>query len=139
MARVLIIEDHPPDVYLMQEAFRRSGLSVELMHLDNGSAALTYLSSCGKSELPDLIFLDLNLPKLRGLELLRLIREESELKNVPVAVLTSSNSNKDREDAYRRGANLFITKPAAHSEFFSVIAGAARQLLSDATRGHFAD
>jgi len=139
MARVLIIEDHPPDVYLLREAFRRSGISVDLVHIDNGSAAQVYLSSCGPDELPDLIFLDLNLPKLRGMELLRLIREGPELKNVPVAVLTSSDSNKDREDAYQRGANLFITKPAAHAEFFSVIAGAVRQLLPDAAHGLLAD
>jgi CheY-like chemotaxis protein len=78
---------------------------------------------------PDLIFLDLNLPKADGLELLRLIRTWPHLAKVPVAVLTSSSAPEDKERAYQLGANLFITKPAGLAEFLAAIGGAATELL----------
>jgi CheY-like chemotaxis protein len=129
MARVLIVEDHAPDVYLVREALRASGVAFELTHVNDGSAARIYLIDVTSDGVPDLIFLDLNLPKADGLELLRMIRTRPHLAKVPVAVLTSSSSPEDRERAYQLGANLFITKPAGLSEFLATIGGAAAQLL----------
>jgi CheY-like chemotaxis protein len=129
MARILIIEDHAPDVYLVKEALRESGVSFELTQVNDGSAARVYLVEATSGGIPDLIFLDLNLPKANGLELLRMIRSWPHLAHVPVAVLTSSNSPQDKENAYRLGANLFITKPAGLSEFLSAVGGAAKKLL----------
>jgi len=127
MARVLIIEDHTPDVYLVKEALRASGVAFELVHVSDGNAALGYVSSGG---IPDLIFLDLNLPKADGLDLLKMIRTKPHLAAVPVAILTSSSSPVDRERAYGLGANLFITKPAGLSEFLAEVGNAAKQLLT---------
>lgn len=130
MSRILIIEDHAPDVYLVKEALRSSGVEFELTHLDDGNAARVYLVDATSSGIPDLIFLDLNLPKADGLELLRLIRTWPHLADVPVAVLTSSSSPADKEKAVLMGADLFITKPAGLSEFLSTVGGAAKQLLA---------
>ncbi len=132
MAQVLIIEDHIPDVYLVKEALRSSGVIFELVHVDDGNAARLYVSSGG---VPDLIFLDLNLPKADGLELLRMIRTRPHLAGVPVAILTSSSSPEDRERAYRLGANLFITKPAGLSEFLAEVGSAAKRLLTPEAGG----
>lgn len=132
MARVLIVEDHAPDVYLVKEALRKSGVAFELTHVNDGNAARIYLIDVTSGGVPDLIFLDLNLPKADGLELLRMIRTWPHLAKVPVAVLTSSSSPEDQERAYQLGANLFITKPAGLSEFLATIGGAATQLLRPA-------
>lgn len=130
MSRILIIEDHGPDVYLVKEALRSSGVEFELTHVNDGNAARVYLIEAASGGTPDLIFLDLNLPKTDGLELLRLIRTRPHLADVPVAVLTSSNSPADREKAVQLGADLFITKPAGLIEFLSTVGDAAKQLLS---------
>src|SRR5471032_2358082 len=97
MSRILIIEDHAPDVYLVKEALRSSGVEFELTHVNDGKAAREYLIEATSGGFPDLIFLDLNLPKTDGLELLGLIRTWPHLAHVPVAVLTSSNSPADKE------------------------------------------
>jgi CheY-like chemotaxis protein len=128
-ARVLIIEDHAPDVYLVKEALRASGLIFELTHVNDGNAARIYLIDVTSGGVPDLIFLDLNLPKADGLEILRMIRTWPHLAHVPVAILTSSSSPEDKEKAYRLGANLYITKPAGLSEFLATVGNAAKQLL----------
>jgi CheY-like chemotaxis protein len=130
MARILIIEDHAPDVYLVKEALRASGVTFELVHLGDGSAARAYLTDVPSGGVPDLIFLDLNIPKADGLDLLRMIRTWPHLAHVPVAVLTSSSSPQDKEQAYQQGANLFITKPAGLSEFLAAVGNAAKHLLA---------
>jgi CheY-like chemotaxis protein len=132
MIRVLLIEDHPPDVYLMKHALEITGMTVEVTHIDDGQSAKAHLRNYAAGETPDIIFLDLNLPKVSGLELLRIIRMQHFLSAVPVAVLTSSSSPKDRNDAYRYGANLCITKPAGYVQFVNTVAGAARELLGNA-------
>ena len=74
MARVLIVEDHAPDVYLVKEALRASGVPFELTQINDGNAARVYLIDATSGGVPDLIFLDINLPKADGLEILRMIR-----------------------------------------------------------------
>ena len=135
MARILIIEDHAPDVYLVKEALRASGVPFELTQLNDGNAARVYLIEATSGGIPDLIFLDLNLPKANGLELLRMIRSWPHLAHVPVALLTSSSAPQDKENAYRLGANLFITKPSGLSEFLNEVGGAAKQLLEGVVGG----
>ena len=135
MARVLIVEDHAPDVYLVKEALRASGVPFELTQINDGNAAQVYLIDATSGGVPDLIFLDINLPKAGGLEILRMIRAWPHLAQVPVAVLTSSNSPEDKEKAYRLGANLYITKPTGLSEFLATVGGAAKQLLGAAESG----
>jgi chemotaxis family two-component system response regulator Rcp1 len=130
MVRVLIVEDHAPDVYLVKEALRASGVRFELTQINDGNAARLYLIDATAGGVPDLIFLDINLPKADGLEILRMIRTWPHLAHVPVAILTSSNSPEDLEKAYRFGANLYITKPVGLSEFLSTVGGAAKQLLA---------
>lgn len=111
---------------MVKEALRASGVAFELVHASDGTEALGYVSSGG---VPDLIFLDLNLPKADGLDLLKMIRTRPHLAEVPVAILTSSSSPVDRERAYGLGANLFITKPAGLSEFLAEVGSAAKRLL----------
>jgi len=129
MARILIVEDHAPDVFLVREALRSSGVNFELTQIDDGNAARVYLTDAAGGSVPDLIFLDINLPKVNGLEILRMIRTWPHLAQVPVAILTSSSSPEDKEKAYRFGANLYITKPTGLSEFLAIVGGAAKQLL----------
>jgi CheY-like chemotaxis protein len=129
MARILIVEDHAPDVYLVKEALRSSGVAFELTQINDGNAARVYLIEVTSGSVPDLIFLDINIPKADGLEILRMIRTRPHLAQVPVAILTSSSSPEDKERAYRFGANLYITKPTGLSEFLSAVGGAAKQLL----------
>lgn len=135
MARVLIVEDHAPDVYLVKEALRASGVPFELTQINDGNAARVYLVDATGGGIPDLIFLDINLPKADGLEILRMIRSWPHLAHVPVAILTSSSSPEDKEKAYRFGANLYITKPVGLSEFLSAVGGAAKQLLAERAGG----
>ncbi|HLK19635.1 MAG TPA: response regulator [Bryobacteraceae bacterium] len=138
MARVLIVEDHAPDVYLVKEALRASGISFELTQINDGNAARIYLIDATAGGVPDLIFLDINLPKADGLEILRMIRSWPHLAHVPVAILTSSSSPEDKDKAYRLGANLYITKPVGLSEFLSAVGSAAKQLLTEHAAGEAA-
>ncbi len=85
-ARILVVEDNPTDVYILQKALERAQVTFELTHLENGEAAMEFL--LGQARLPDLIVLDINLPRITGDELLRHIRKSPCLERIPVIVLT---------------------------------------------------
>jgi CheY-like chemotaxis protein len=122
---ILLAEDNPADVYLLREALNsRTGAGqVNLIVVTDGEQAMDYVQRRGQfgaALTPDLIVLDLNLPKSDGSDVLRCVREQSEFRTVPVVVLTSSDSPKDRSVAEKLGADCYITKPSDLDAFLAL-------------------
>jgi two-component system, response regulator len=115
---VLFVEDDADDVFLIQRACKSAQHDDPKEYLPNGKAAVDYLSQTvaqGRS-LPRLIFLDLNMPLMGGLEFLSWLRNQPLLRNIPVVVLTTSVNPQDLATAYRSGANAYLVKPSSISE-----------------------
>ncbi len=120
-AAVLLVEDTADDVMLTRRAFRRCGLAEPDVASD-GVAALAYLRGrAAGADLPALVLLDLKLPRLSGLELLRELRADPALRTVPVVVLTSSRHEGDIAAAYAAGANSYVVKPVEFAAFVEVV------------------
>ena len=127
-ARVLLVEDNEADVRRTREALREAGENVRLSAVADGDLALAYLRREGgyaDVPRPDLVLLDLNLPRKNGLEVLEEMRADEHLRSIPVIVLTSSAARQDVEACYSRGANAFVVKPLELDEFMALI-GAIR-------------
>ena len=125
---VLLVEDDPGDVLMTQEAFDEHKVGNRLTVVADGVEALAYLRREGKyaeAPRPDLVLLDLNLPRKNGLEVLDELRADPSLASMPVIVLTSSAARSDVEAAYARGANAFVVKPLELDAFMDLI-GAIR-------------
>jgi two-component system response regulator len=127
---ILLVEDNPDDAELTLRAFRKSKILNEIVVVSDGVGALDYLFGTGahagrdpKSK-PEVILLDLNLPKIGGLEVLRRIRADEQTRRIPVVVLTSSNEERDIVSSYNLGANSFVRKPVDFAQFVE----AAQQL-----------
>lgn len=121
---ILLIEDNPGDVRLTKEAFKESKKNIKLEVVTDGIEALKYLRKKGryaKKPLPDIILLDLNLPKCDGREVLVSIKADSTLKRIPVVVLTTSKAEVDVIKSYDLHANCFINKPIDFDQFFNII------------------
>ncbi len=121
---ILLVEDNPGDVRLTQEAFKMGELSPELHVAADGEAALAFLRGHAPHEdapRPNLILLDLNLPKRDGREVLEEIKDDPELRTIPVVVLTTSQAEQDILNMYRLQANCYITKPVDLDDFLAVI------------------
>jgi len=121
---ILLVEDNPGDVLLTQEAFRSSKLINDLHVVVDGEEATKFLrKEDGYVDVPrpDLILLDLNLPKKDGREVLRDIKSDETLKSIPVIVLTSSEAEEDVLISYNLHANCYITKPVTLDSFISVL------------------
>jgi chemotaxis family two-component system response regulator Rcp1 len=121
------VEDNPADVYLIEEALRTHGVSYEIKWLRDGEQALTLLSQGGLNS-PDLVLLDLNLPRVDGKEVLARIRQMPEFASTPVAIMTSSDSPQDRREMAQLGADCYIKKPPTLDEFLEV-GGVIKNLL----------
>jgi len=119
---ILLVEDNPDDEELTRIAFRQNHILNELVVARDGAEALEYLM--GGGELPALVLLDLKLPKVDGLEVLKRMRAEPRTALVPVVVLTSSREDQDLVESYRSGCNSYVRKPVDFGEFL----GAAKQL-----------
>ena len=109
--KILLVDDSEADVYLFQEAFRAVQSLHELAIARDGEEVLQHLHAAGGEHLPDLIMLDLNLPKMDGFEILRAIRADSKLRVIPVIVLSSSSEDRQVRRAYELGANAYLVKP----------------------------
>lgn len=123
MTRILVAEDNPADVYLLKEALNQEGREVDLVVVSDGEQALEYVQRQGdfrSAPIPDLVVLDLNLPKSDGSDVLRCIRETKAYADVPVVVLTSSDSPRDRIVVESLGADSFITKPSDLEAFLGL-------------------
>jgi len=123
--KVLLVEDDPGDVELTKELFVSAKIPVSLRTLEDGEQAISYLLETSKSgelqDLPDLILLDLNMPKRNGKEVLDVLKKHPLLKLIPVIVLTTSSSDRDILESYALGANCFITKPVGFKEFSEIV------------------
>jgi CheY-like chemotaxis protein len=120
---ILLVEDSPAQQVLTRRALEDSALDADLRIVGDGEAALQYLRNEGDyadaeaCPRPDIILLDLNMPRLDGNAMLKELRGDRRLKNIPVTVLTTSNSDTDATASYARGANAFVTKPAEYGNF----------------------
>ena len=119
---VLLVEDNPDDVALTLRAFKKSNILNEVVVAKDGEEALAKLFSSEPP--PQLVLLDLKLPKVDGLEVLRRIRKDEKLRMLPVVILTSSREEKDLIEGYSLGANSFVQKPVDFEQFLE----ATRQL-----------
>jgi CheY-like chemotaxis protein len=122
--RVLLVEDNPGDADLTCETLENSKLSVDIAVLADGSEALAYLqrqSAIGPAGLPDLILLDLNLPKLDGTQVIAEIKRHAELRRIPIVILTSSDAEQDVIRSYELGASCYVTKPVGLEAFQTIV------------------
>ena len=113
--RILVVEDSSADVRLLREAVREHGISVDLEAVADGERALGRLRDGGDA--PDLVLLDLNLPRMDGREVLEAIKRDPVLRPIPVIVLSTSASPRDVADCYERHANAYLVKPLGLDEF----------------------
>lgn len=123
---ILLAEDNTNDVELTLEAFREHNLANEIQVVRDGAEALDYLYSRGKfaersGGHPILILLDLKMPKVDGLEVLKIIKADERLKVIPIVVLTSSREEEDLVRSYRMGVNAYVVKPVDFAEFVAAV------------------
>ncbi len=121
---ILLVEDSPSDVRLTVEALKDAKMRNHLSVVSDGVEAVAFLKKAGKyadSPRPDLIFLDLNLPKKDGREVLREIKQDENIKAIPVVVITTSKSDEDILKSYNLHANCYITKPIDLEQFLIVV------------------
>jgi CheY-like chemotaxis protein len=121
---ILVIEDNPADIRLIKEAIRDCGLDVVLETAQDGEQALKFLkreNEYENAQRPSLIFLDLNLPRGTSKDILRFLKTNPNLRMIPVAVLTSSDAERDIREAYELYANCYLRKPVELDAFLSVI------------------
>jgi two-component system, response regulator len=123
MNEILLVEDNPDDVELTLRAFRRSNIANEMVVVRDGVEALEYLFATGRyadrdvDALPQVVLLDLKLPRLNGLEVLEQLRAHAKTKLLPVVILTSSTEERDLVKGYTLGANSYIRKPVDFEQF----------------------
>lgn len=127
---ILVVDDNVPDVVLIEESLRERGLPHKLTHCSDGEQALRLLSA-GNRHGFDVMILDLNMPKLGGLEVLKRIKSTPKLNNLPVLVLTSSLVPREQEEAMRLGAARFLRKPSDLDQFLLQVGAAVRDLVSE--------
>jgi len=123
--RVLLVEDHPADVALTKKAFGELQRDIDLQVVLDGVEAMQYLRKEGRfsgATTPDLVLLDLNMPRKNGRGVLEDMRGEEDLRSIPVVVLTTSSAANDVNECYRLGANAYVVKPVAYKDFTRAVA-----------------
>jgi len=134
---ILLVEDNPDDVELTRRAFQKNNIRTNLIVTRDGAETIEYISAKvkhmgdeGSHELPYLVLLDLKMPKVHGLEVLKEIRGNERTKFIPVVILTSSQDMKDIKRAYQFGANSYIVKPVDFLKFIEAVQQIARYWLT---------
>lgn len=124
---ILLIEDNPDDEALTLRALKKNNITNEVVVLRDGAEALDYFFGNGKyagrdtSQMPQVTLLDLKLPKIDGLEVLRQLRANPRTKLIPIVILTSSNEEQDRLKGYGLGANSYVRKPVDFNQFIEAV------------------
>lgn len=124
---LLLVEDNPQDLELALRAFRKAGLAKRIQVARDGAEALDYLFCEGEyssrriEAVPRVVLLDLKLPKIDGLEVLRRIKADPRTRSIPIVVLTTSNEQKDLIESYQLGVNSYIVKPVSFDRFVEVV------------------
>jgi CheY-like chemotaxis protein len=122
--RVLLVEDNPADVLLTTEAFKDGEIDIHLDSVEDGEDAMAFLRREGAYEgapSPHMILLDLNLPRKDGREVLQELKEDPDLRHIPVVILSSSRAERDVLESYRLHANSYVSKPVDMNEFSRVV------------------
>ena len=127
-ARIWLVEDNPDDVYLVQKAMAHRGIPCDLTCFADGEKAIRAISEC--QNVPDLILIDLKLPRRDGFDVLRAVRSTPSLVDVPIGILTSSNAETDRHRASLQGIKLYILKPADYDQFLERVGDSIASLLA---------
>ena len=124
---ILLVEDSPDDVTLTLRALKKNKISNEVVIASDGVEALDYLNGTGKyagrntAVLPQLVLLDLKMPRMDGLETLQRIRADERTKLLPVTILTTSSEDRDRVESYKLGANSYVRKPVDFNQFADAV------------------
>lgn len=124
---ILLVEDNPDDEALTLRAFRKNNIKNDIVVARDGAEALDYLFGTGNyagrnpGDLPEVVLLDLKLPKVDGLEVLRRIREDERTRLLPVVILTSSKEEQDIASGYRLGCNSYVRKPVNFDDFIAAV------------------
>lgn len=127
LAKILLVEDSPDDILIVQRALKEARIINRLWVVRDGQEALDFLQhkeeyqDVAKSPKPGLILLDINLPKINGLEVLKRIKEDPDLKTIPTVILTLSGRDEDIARCYSHGCNSFIQKPVDFEKFVEVV------------------
>jgi two-component system response regulator len=130
---ILLVDDNPDDVAIAKRAFTKSQIHNKVFVTEDGEEAIKFLRKEGKyKDVPNagLVILDLNMPKVDGFEVLKVIKNDENLKSIPVIVLTSSSRPEDIERAYKLGCNSFIVKPASFEDFIEAVMEIKRYWLT---------
>ncbi|HEY8937313.1 MAG TPA: response regulator [Cyclobacteriaceae bacterium] len=117
---ILLVEDNPADAELAIRAFQKNNFSHRIVHLEDGQEALDYLYDAAH-EMPRLILLDVKMPKVNGIEVLRKLKSDQKKKVIPVVMLTSSKEDRDIIDSYQLGVNAYIVKPVNFVQFTEAV------------------
>jgi CheY-like chemotaxis protein len=124
---ILLVEDNPDDIALTRRAFKQTKIANELVVVEDGAEALEYMFATGSyagrdtSMTPAIILLDLNLPKVNGLEVLQHLRADERTRRIPIIILTTSNEERDLVESYDLGANSFVRKPVDFQQFTEAV------------------
>ena len=133
---ILLVEDNPSDAELTSRALKKKNMIERLYHVKDGAEAINFIFAEGnfagerEVNIPKLILLDLKMPKVNGLEVLRKVRGDVRTKIIPVVILTSSKEARDISEAYRLGANSFVEKPLEFDKYMSAVSEIANYWMS---------
>jgi two-component system response regulator len=119
---VLLIEDNPDDAELTIRVLKKHNLANNLVHLQDGEEALEFLFAEGNNNIPKLILLDLKMPKVDGIEVLKKLKNNEQKKVIPVVILTSSKEERDIIESYHLGVNAYVVKPVEFDKFVEAVA-----------------
>ena len=123
---ILLVEDNPDDVLLVQRALKRANIANEIVHAKDGVEAINYFDGKGafanrEPVMPEVMLLDLKLPRLSGLEVLKKLRARNDTRLLPIVILTSSKEDRDLVASYEFGANSFVSKPVDFMKFAEAV------------------